>query len=141
MTEPRDGVQMGREAEAVLTLAHPVPATDGSSQIQIRVSSPGLNASATANLEDWNGGRKALIEYFQDLAQSWRGWTDAKEWRDASATCNLSATHDGKGLVVLRVQLRSLPYQWPGHWTTVVDIPLEPGALDQTASAIAQLLT
>jgi hypothetical protein len=81
------------------------------------------------------------VDYFADLADRWRGWPEAKEWRDAGGTCGLSATHDGKGLVVIRVQLRSLSYDWPGHWTTVVDVPIEPGVLKDVADRLRRMLS
>jgi hypothetical protein len=137
-----DELQIGRETEAALIIGRPESRGDEDSRVPIKVRSAGLVASGWADLESWNGGARALVDYFTDLAENWRGWTGAKEWRDAGATLALSATHDGIGGIVVRVDLRTLPYEAPGSWGTVAMVPLEPGEMERVAMDLrAWLLT
>jgi Family of unknown function (DUF6228) len=52
----------------------------------------------------------------------------------------MSARHDRKGLVLLHVTLRSLPYDASGTWRLAVEVPIEPGALESIAQRIRLLL-
>jgi hypothetical protein len=53
----------------------------------------------------------ALATYFEGLAASWRGWTGEKAWHDDEGQVSLIAIHDGKGLVMLDVEIRDMAYQ------------------------------
>jgi hypothetical protein len=140
MNESFEPVQIGREADAVIAFGSPEAVTPGYARLPVTLSAVGMRATGTADLEDWNGGPGALTRYFEDMETNWRGWTGAKEWRDAEATLALSATHDGKGHISLRVELQNMSYDGPGQWRLAAHIPLEAGALADVASRVGRLL-
>jgi len=134
-------VLIGREADAAISLGAPLADPSGYvTRIPVRLVAPGVGASGMIELESWNGGLPRLPAFFDELATGWRGWAGTKDWRDDAATFEMSASHDGKGLVLLHVLLRSLPYDAPGTWRVAVEVPIEPGALDAIASRIRLLL-
>ena len=103
MIDEADGTTIGRQAEAALVVGYARVDADGGARLPVRLSAPGVGAMAVIEIEAWSGGPARLAQFFDDLAGNWRGWTGPKEWRDDAATFALSATHDRKGLVVLRV--------------------------------------
>jgi hypothetical protein len=44
--------------------------------------------------------------FFQRLADDWRGWDGAREWRALEGEMNIDARHDGRGHVAVGVTLR-----------------------------------
>jgi hypothetical protein len=141
-------VTIGLPAQAALQVGAPrlfagTPRSKGeaSGHIPVHISGPAIEVSAMAVLEDWNGGLARFAAFFDDLAASWRGWAGSKDLRDDGAVFSMSATHDGIGLVTLRVSAAALPYDLPGGWRITVDVPIEPGALEGIAGKVRALVT
>ena len=64
--------------------------------------------------------------FFEDLAQSWRGWDGRKAWEDLEHRFALSAISDKTGHIILNVTVRDASY------TGRVELPLsfEAGQLE-----------
>lgn len=140
MGNEADEVIVGREAEAAIAVGMPTVEHGGEARVPIRVVAPGITASATIELAAWSGGLPRLPAYFDDLAAAWRGWAGAKDWTDDEGAVAISATHDGKGLVLLRVTVTNTGYAAPGSWQVTADVPVEPGALSTIAEAIRSVV-
>lgn len=132
-------VVISREAEAAVAIGMPTVEASGYARVPIHVIAPGIEASGTIELDAWSGGLPRLTAYFDELAGAWRGWAGAKEWRDDEGNIAMSATHDGKGLVLLRITVSNLPYDAPGSWQVKADVPVEPGSLSEIAKAVSSL--
>lgn len=73
--------------------------------VPVLVGAGGIQASSEVTLESWGGGAKALVSFFMQLYEHWRGWTGTKDWRDDQGVVELSATHDGRGAILIKVTL------------------------------------
>jgi hypothetical protein len=135
-----DEVVIGRESDAAMFISKPRMEPHGYARVPIRLVAGGVAASGVLQLEEWSGGLPRLPAFFDELAAGWRGWAGTMEWGDDGATCEMSASHDGKGLVLLHAALRSLPYDAPGTWKLTVEVPIEPGALGAIAQRIRLLV-
>jgi uncharacterized protein DUF6228 len=131
-------VRIGGEP-AALVIEAPTVNDEGSAHSFVRLDGEGALARGEMELEGWSGGFQALTAYFRELAEAWRGWSGTKEWRDDGGTLSLSASHDGVGLITLRVTLSSLPYDVAGGWQLRLDVPLEPGSIDEMVAALERL--
>lgn len=89
---------------------------------------PRLQAQARVWLND--ALDPPLAAFFNDLAEHWRGWDDAREWRSYEGGLGLSCTHDGLGHVTMTVALRELSGD---GWLVEGDVPLDAGQLEQVA--------
>ena len=136
MTDDDGAVTIGRTSGAALVVGAAARDGEGGVRVPVRLAAPGLAANAVIELESWNAGPARLAAFFDDLAARWRGWDGPKEWADDGGTFSMSASHDGKGLVVLDVRAGNLPYEWPGAWSARVQVPVEPGSLDGIALII-----
>jgi hypothetical protein len=132
-------VRIGRDPNAALVIEAPTVNDEGSAHSFVRLEGEGAVARGEMELEGWSGGFRAFSAYFREIAEAWRGWSGTKEWRDDGGTLSLSASHDGVGLVSLRVTLSSLPYDKPGEWQLRLDVPLEPGSIDETVAELERL--
>ena len=65
--------------------------------------------------------------FFDDLAESWRGWRGTKDWASYERDLRLSATADGKGHVFVRVNLAAGASD--DQWRAQVELALEAGQL------------
>jgi hypothetical protein len=139
MTIPADEIAIGREAEALLVIGAAVRQYPGSAVMPARLSAPGLEIHRSLELEGWSNASLRLAAFFEDLATHWDGWVGEKVWEDDAATFRLRATHDGKGLVLLQVEVANLPYEAVGTWTARVAVPIEPGALDGISASMREL--
>ena len=74
-----------------------------------------------------------LLEFFDRLAEDWRGWTGERTFTSLEGDLALTATHDGH--VQLRVTLRQSAI--PDGWTAEAHIRLDPG--EQLSRAVADL--
>jgi len=86
-----------------------------------------------------------LPAFFGGLAANWRGWDGAKTLRFAEYgpdAMELTATHDGVGHVLLRVELGKVPpyKSYESGWAVTANVVIEPGSLGQIAEAVATLL-
>jgi hypothetical protein len=86
------------------------------------------------DLEGWGGWLPGFTAYFDQMAEDWRGWDGARDWRDDQGGVMLSATHNRMDLIQLTVLLR--PFygaDGPDTWELRVVIPIEPGAMTDIA--------
>jgi hypothetical protein len=132
-------VRIGRESSTALVVAPPTVDDEGSAHSFVRLEAAGALARGEMELESSSGGFGAFTAYFREIAEAWRGWSGTKDWRDDGGTLSLSASHDGVGLVTLRVTLSSLPYDVVGGWELRLDVPLDPGSIDETVAALERL--
>ncbi len=143
MTSPaRDSRQsellIGRPADAALEIGNP-DVSLGYPRVPIRLVAPSIDAAAFMEFEPWSGGIARLTAYFVDLAAHWSGWEGAKDLMDDSGTVAISATHDGKGMVVLKTSVRNYAHEGAGVWLATAFVPVEPGALSRIADEVARL--
>jgi len=54
---------------------------------------------------DWD----ALVAFFEDLANSWRGWDGLKEWASVEHDLSISAESDDLGHCILQFVVRDGP--------------------------------
>ena len=75
-----------------------------------------------------------LGDYFQNIAENWRGWSGEKKWATLENDFELAATADNLGHVRLEFFLRSpyTGYQWELRGA----LELEAGQLDSIASEV-----
>jgi len=75
-----------------------------------------------------------LGDYFQDIADNWRGWSGEKKWATLENEFELAATADNLGHVRLEFFLRSpyTGYQWELRGA----LELEAGQLDSIANEV-----
>ena len=75
-----------------------------------------------------------LGDYFQEIAENWRGWSGEKKWRTLENEFELTATADNTGHVRLEFFLRSpyTGYQWELRGA----LELEAGQLDSIANEV-----
>lgn len=132
-------VTIGREPGASIAIGRARVDSTNAAVIPIRIIGSGLQASGAIELGGWSGGIARLPSFFEDLATHWRGWSGTKTWDDDEGCISMSASHDGKSLVILHVEVRSLAYQGPGEWAASAEVPIEPGALDRIASEVRAL--
>jgi hypothetical protein len=134
--EDGDEMIIGRPAEAALSLGLAEKDREGGGRVPVRLQAPGLSATGTIELEAWSGGLGRLVAFFDDLAAHWDGWEGLKSWGDDGGVFSMSASHDGKGLVVIEAAARSLPYDDTGSWALRLRVPVEPGQLKRIAAGV-----
>jgi hypothetical protein len=140
VNEDGDAVRIGRDVQGAVLIGPVRPTGYGGLHIPIRLTAPALSASGNIEVESWGGGgSETLADYFRDLATEWRGWAEAKDWRDDGATVRMSATHDGIREVVLSVSVSNLPYATTGRWKVETIVSVEPGELERIAEQIESL--
>jgi hypothetical protein len=76
----------------------------------------------------------SLSEYFQDIADNWRGWQGEKCWATLEGEVQFSATADSIGHVRLAFFLR--PAHTGYHWALRGALELEAGQLDSVAESV-----
>ena len=106
--------------------------------VHVTIRDKGLLAEADVWWNDYMEEPDSLVMLFEDLAASWKGWTDTKEWRSAESPLLLSCAHDGLGHIGIDVELRSGWYE--NAWRVRARIMLDAGALDQVASDLRAFL-
>jgi hypothetical protein len=80
-----------------------------------------------------NGSPSAM---FRAMAQEWRGWKEAKSWRDLEDRVSMSGTADSRGHVSITVELTGQDYESRLR----VVLGYEAGQLEEMANAVAELL-
>lgn len=133
-------VRIGVGPGAGISIGRPQVDAWKTAVLPIRISGGGIEAVGAIELGSWSGGLARLPAFFEELARDWRGWAGPKHWNDDEGCVSMDATHDGKGLVVLHVEVRSQAYQGPGEWTTSVEVAIEPGSLDRLADGLRNLV-
>ncbi|MEP7762525.1 DUF6228 family protein [Sanguibacter sp. 25GB23B1] len=82
-----------------------------------------------------------LVEFFDDLERSWRGWDGHRSWSSLAGELAITAHHTGSH-VVLRVELQHMTsYGGGGEWTALLDLALDAGEdLSSAAAGVRSLL-
>ncbi|MDA0184525.1 DUF6228 family protein [Solirubrobacter phytolaccae] len=153
---------LGREIEhssdeGWTTARHPVlraeiESLDAASRLTIEIEeSPGFDARWSVELRTpeltarhgfWTGETpERLVEFFDDLARSWRGWVHDKVLSAMEHDFRLRATHDGTGHVTLWIGFGPDLTENERYWHLVAPLELEAGALDRLAAQMRAELT
>jgi len=91
----------------------------------------GRDLSVAATIHDVLGEAYAFPEFWQDLASSWRGWSDEKSWSSIEGDLELTATCDSLGHVTICCHLSSGGSE---GWSINAWLYAEAGALDAIAA-------
>jgi hypothetical protein len=98
----------------------------------------GLTAATTFWLGP-EGVEERLDDFFERLAADWRGWAGVRVWENMKGGLFLTCTHDGKGTVVVRVELRHFS---GSDWTATAKVFVDAGEeLDAVARDLRRLLS
>ncbi|HLG10053.1 MAG TPA: DUF6228 family protein [Gaiellaceae bacterium] len=127
-------VRIGHE-RVFLRLSDPAIGRDGPWSVHAHLSLPNLRADA----EVWFGPppESSMPDFFDALAQEWRGWSGERTWEAYEGGLRLGATIDALGHVSLGVELRE---RSADGWLVRGDVPLDAGQLDQVARDVRSLL-
>lgn len=93
---------------------------------------PDLSASTSVEAGPNRFG-PSIGDFFQSLAEDWRGWTEQKSWETNDRALRLAATHDGLGTISLEVELGRT--RRPQGWRATATLKLDAGALERVRSA------
>ena len=96
------------------------------SHIEVVLEDRGLRAASEVHAVV-SGPDDLPTSFFDDLAESWRGWRGTKDWASYERDLRLSATADGKGHVFVRVNLAAGASD--DQWRAQVELALEAGQL------------
>lgn len=80
-----------------------------------------------------------LAEYFEALAEDWRGWAGERRWESLEGDVELVAAHDGRGTITLHVSLRTEAFA-QHRWNASAGLLLDAGGLDHIARRARHLL-
>lgn len=80
---------------------------------------PGLSARPGSIDDPYETGFRDLADFFEGLAQDFRGWEGVRSWRAVSGELYLEARHSGH--IELRVTVRE------EAWRVTADLRLDPG--------------
>jgi hypothetical protein len=135
-----EAVRVGREGDW-LVLSRNEMFTDESGRrsilsLLVELQSEGLSARTSVYLGH-EEVEAPLDGFVKDLAANWRGWKGTRTWDGSEGGLTLECRHDGVGTVRIDVELRHLSGQ---GWTARVEIPVDPGQLDQVATDLRRLL-
>jgi hypothetical protein len=97
------------------------------------LTGPGISLSNRVWLM---GGDDWLADYWQKLAVAWTGWHGEMVWGSIENDLKLSAVHDGKGTITLKVEMQ---HGAPEGWAAAVYLQIEPGSLDTIAAKMNAL--
>ncbi len=117
--------------QGFLALASPAEAGIARTALVEIHTHDGLFASRTVQ-QDYASGFADLADYFERLAQDWKGWRGSREWRSLEGELQISAVHDGH--IRLELELRG---PFPQDWLVRCEIALEPG--EQLSAAATDL--
>lgn len=102
----------------------------------------GIEASHAIEAHYADDGYGDLVEFFDGLERSWRGWDGDRSWSSLAGELSITAHHTGSH-VVLRVELRHMTSHGfgGGEWTALLDITLDAGEdLSSSADGVRSLL-
>lgn len=107
--------------------------------VTAELSSNGLRA-IHAVVHSFSTGFADLAEFFDQLAQDWRGWDDVRSWQALEGDLNIDARHE-YGHVQLRVTLRAYVPGWGNDgWTASANLTIDPSEqLSQIAADMGRL--
>jgi hypothetical protein len=73
--------------------------------------------------EGYGDGFEALAQFFDGLAESWRGWHGERTYESIEHDLRIVATHDGH----VRLKIRLWQSTDPDGWTVDTTLRLDPG--------------
>jgi hypothetical protein len=77
-----------------------------------------------------------LVQFFQAIANEWRGWKGIKEWASIEGEFRLEAESDNLGHVILTVHLND-PSE-PEPWSAKLSLGLEVNQLEEISKSMSQ---
>ncbi len=95
----------------------------------VRFSSPRISFGKTVYAYT---DHAALVDLFERMATSWKGWQGTKEWASMESDMDLRCTHDGLGHIDLELSLINKDGQaeW---WRSSAHLVVDAGQLDRIA--------
>lgn len=75
------------------------------------------------------------LQLFEEMASKWAGWPGELIWESTEGELNLKCTHDKRGHISIRAELRS--GQMPANWMVSATITVEAGQLEGIAKRAA----
>jgi Family of unknown function (DUF6228) len=112
------------------TLVLSAPNFPQSIQFEFVLTTPELTAKGTAST--YVVGSPALL--FDQMANSWRGWSDPLVWGTLDGEIRMSATTDSLGHIDMSIELRGPAY--PSDWELTAHLYLEAGGLEALSSKV-----
>jgi hypothetical protein len=107
----------------------PTNATAPIERFRVRVKDENLAAEVFVYAGEY-GGHPA--KFFEEMAESWQGWTGERKWGSLEDEIGLRATRDPAGHIYLRVELRS-DVGGESGWNVAATITIEAGQLEEIA--------
>jgi uncharacterized protein YbcC (UPF0753/DUF2309 family) len=102
-------------------------------ELEVELQAEALSAQATLYGLDFAD----LGTYFEGLASKWRGWAGSIDWRSLEGDLEISAMHERR--VLLRIRLLGDRYQT--EWCAIATIALDAGEeLSSTAADVRGLV-
>lgn len=107
-------------------------------EVGVALAGEGMHAQGVVDIPCPESGQDAeLVSFFQDLAESWRGWEGTRTWESFGSVLRIDATHDGFARVTISAMLTPL-YE---DWSARVAVQAEPGEqLSRIAADVRELL-
>ncbi len=98
------------------------------------------NYTLTIHTNDMNASTKVSnlpyghdpSDFFEVLAQGWKGWSEKKEGTAMEGEIDLTASHDNKGTIELTIELRS-GFNAP-CWNSSIILQIDAGGLQVIAT-------
>jgi len=82
----------------------------------------------------------AFVEFFEAIAQSWRGWLGERRYTSLDRTLSIVASHDGVRSVAFSVTCRADAGSG-FDWSATQKLTVEPGRLEGIARAAREFAT
>jgi len=122
----------GRNLSRTLCLREPVrPCADVIVDYLVEVQDSGLQVSLGVTSHSGDD----LSGFLRRLAEDYRGWAGARQWRSLEDQMRIEASHDGRGHVTLMFRLDDRVYG--DHWDLSVTFTVEAGAeMEALADAV-----
>jgi Family of unknown function (DUF6228) len=96
------------------------------------------NFSARTRLRTLYNPGNDLQAFFSRMAESWRGWSGDISWIAWENDFSLTASHDGRGHVVIQVHIGQMD---PVDCTLQGKLVLEAGELDNVVAQVKRFLS
>src|SRR5262249_46137098 len=93
----------------------------------------GVDAGTWVRTFDGDG----IVDWADDLAESYRGWDGVRTWESLEGDLRIDATHDGQGHVNLRFVVRGPRGYEPDAWEASVVVTVDAG--EDMRSLVAEL--
>lgn len=97
------------------------------------------DVSAEVSFHEPRGYAMGLGEFFDDLAENWKGWADKKSWESVEKDVALNAAHDGQGHVTLTVEFRQQFDPPDRDWLVRVPMMFDAGELSVLARTVRKI--